>query len=113
MNNAPANTMLKSDLDFDANVNLAPQNTAQLGAQQNVKKSIKSLGVMEKARQNSNEELCLFDVKEVCAMLHIGRSTLYSLISSGKLRPAPLDVKRILFTRESLKNYIKILNEGE
>lgn len=98
MNNAPANTMLKSDLDFDANVNLAPQNTAQLGAQQNVKKSIKSLGVMRKARHTNNRGV--FSIKEVADYLGVGRNTIYKLIYSNQLISFRIGNRRLISKQE-------------
>lgn len=103
MNNAPTNTMLKSDLVFDANVNFAPQNTVQLGAQQNVKKSIKSLGVMGKARHNIDKEvLC---VKEVENILRISHSSLYKLLDKQLIKSFHVGRRRLI-SRTALENFI-------
>lgn len=75
------------------------------------KRSIKLLDDIYDTRQTSIMELHLFDVKEVCDMLKIGRSTLNSLVAKGDLRTAQVGVKRTLFTFDSIRDYIKKLNE--
>lgn len=111
MNNVPANTMLESDLVFDANVNFVPQNTAQSGAQQNTKKSIKSLGVIGKARHTNNRGV--FSIKEAADYLGIGRNTIYNLIYSNQLVSFKIGNRRLISKQEVYNFLIRAQNNAK
>jgi excisionase family DNA binding protein len=51
-----------------------------------------------------NDDL-IFDVLGVAEVLKVGRSTVYSLMNSGELRPIKIGA-RTLFTRDEIERFI-------
>lgn len=98
------NTMLKSTCAFDANTNFGPQNVTNVGSKQSTKKSIKPLGVMEKARHNMYREILC--VKEVEELLGISHSSLYKLLDRRLIKSFRVGRRRLI-SRAAIDNFIE------
>ena len=97
------NIMLENDITFDGSANFAPQSMAQLGAQQNVKKSIKSMDATEKARHNIGKEiLCVKDVEN---LLGISHSSLYKLLDEKLIKSFRVGRRRLI-SRAAVNEFI-------
>lgn len=92
------NIMLENDLTFDGNVNFAPHNTAELGKQQNAKKSIKSMDETRGIRHNDNRGV--FSIQEAANYLGVGRNTIYKLIYSNQLISFKIGNRRLISKKE-------------
>ncbi len=66
---------------------------------------------LEETRHNRDMDIQLFDKQEVCKKLNIGLSSLNKLLRLGAIKPAPVGVKRTLFTYKNIKDYIGSLNK--
>lgn len=76
------------------------------------KKLISGAGVMAKVRNNSNMKCNLLELDDVCALLKIGRSTLYGLVNAKSIKAVKL-LGRTLFREEDVNEYVASLPNYE
>lgn len=76
------------------------------------KNSISGAGVSTEVRNNRLMECNLLEFNDVCALLKIGRSTLYSLVNSKSIKAVKL-LGRTLFREVDVHNFVAGLSEYE
>ncbi len=78
----------------------------------NLENSISGAGVSTKIRNNRLMECNLLEFNDVCALLKIGRSTLYSLVNKKEIKAVKL-LGRTLFREADVCDFVANLAEYE